>query len=264
MTDAVVYYTHDVTTTRKRELQRLAAELPDGSDLWVTGCCAGGDALDTLAGGRARIAAYVRDDLRALPYPARAGQTNWANMRGANDLALLRFYRDHPDYDRYWFIEYDVRYTGRWDELLGALDSSDADLLCTQVVPRTSMRAWTHWETFSTAPDEVPVNRMYSGFLPFCRVTRRLLAHIDTVCTRGWSGHPEALWPTAAASAGYTYEEIGGNSRYTPRERRGRYYGFAWITGVGRLGSFTAWPFYSDKSDFINRTKDVLWHPVKD
>jgi hypothetical protein len=263
MKTAVVYYAHDVTPVRIREMRRLATEAPADYDLWVVGCCPERTTLDRLADGRVRTAAYMKDDLRELPYPTRLERTRWSNMRGAADLALLRFFRDHPLYDRYWFIEYDVQYTGLWSNFFETMEKSDADLLCAHVGRRRLDIPWAHWDSLVTC-DEAEPEQMVQGFMVICRASQALLTEIDSAFCRGWSGHYEAVWPTLANIRGKKIEEIGGNTRFTPEERRGRYYGFASIPGIGRIGNLTAWPFYSDKSGFIHRTKDILWHPVKD
>lgn len=262
---AIVYYAHDVSGTRLREARRLVQEVAPERDLWVSGCCATADALDGLkALPRLRLAPCVKDDLRALPYPARLAGTQWATMRGSPDLALLHFFRAQPDYDHYWFVEYDVRYTGIWEDFFSAFDDSPADLLACHLSPYRASKTWVHWKTFAPASEPVPEEQRVMGFLVVCRLSRRLLQRIDALCQAGWTGHPEALWPTAAKSAGYPIEEIGGETIFTPPARRKKYYGWAHVPGVGRIGNVTAWPFYSDKSDFVHRTKDLLWHPVKD
>jgi hypothetical protein len=263
MRTAIVYYAHDVTPVRIREMRRLVKEVPADYDLWVVGCCPESTSLDALVGGRVRTSAYTKDDLRALPYPLRQERTRWANMRGAPDLALLHFFRDNPSYGRYWFIEYDVRYTSPWNTFFEVMEGSDADLLCSQISRRLPNDAWSHWESLETCGEATP-DQMVKGFLVICRASQAALTAIDAACCRGWSGHPEALWPTASNISGLKIEEIGGNSRFTPEERRHKYYSFSNVQGVGRLGNLTAWPFYSDKSGFVHRAKDLLWHPVKD
>lgn len=261
---AIVYYAHDVTPTRIRELDRLIREIPLDRDIWVVGCCPQKTSLDNLIKDRVRVCSYLKEELQELPYPVRREKTRWSNMRGAPDLALLKFFQDHNYYKNYWFIEYDVRYTGTWGDLIRDLDSSEADLLATHISRRKNSEKWIHWENFNTADDNIDREKMVMGFLVICRASHSLMNQIDKACRQGWSGHPEAIWPTVANAFGYRIEEIGGNSSFTPELRRKKYYGNAEIPGVGRISNLTAWPFYSDKSGFIHRTKNLLWHPVKD
>jgi hypothetical protein len=210
-----------------------------------------------------RVSAYTKDDLRELPYPVRQTQIRWATMRGAADLALLQFFRDHSTYDRYWVIEFDVRYTSPWHEFFDEMESSDADLLCTQIARHVPNDAWVHWNSLESCQEASP-EQMVKGFLAICRLSHGAMSAIDAACQRGWSGHYEASWPTVVSISRQKLEDIGGNSRFTPEIRQNKYYSFSELEGVGRIGNFAAWPLYSDKSDFIHRTKGLLWHPVKD
>jgi len=48
--------------------------------------------------------------LRRFPYPHPKGGRLYDNVH----LGLMDFYVCHPEYDFYWLVEFDVRYTGNW------------------------------------------------------------------------------------------------------------------------------------------------------
>ena len=116
-------------------------------------------------------------------------------LRGI-DVVPMRFFQDRPDYNRYWIVEYDVRFGGDWSSLFEELASSDADVLCTTVQAYADNPDWAHWHTLVTGGEEIPLDRRVKGFIPFGRVSRRLLDACDARYREGWSGHPEVLWPT--------------------------------------------------------------------
>ena len=130
MKRAVVLQTHYVSTAVKREIGRLEAEFPDDFDIWVTGYCREKGRLDCLSGGRVRVTTADEAMLRELPYPGKITAMNWNDSKGNNDLSLMNFFRQRPDYDDYWFIEYDVRCSGLWSDITDELNSSQADLIC--------------------------------------------------------------------------------------------------------------------------------------
>jgi hypothetical protein len=262
--DVVAYCIHRIGPSTARELRKLEQEVPPEFDMFVLGCCNDSCSLDSLRTDRIRVATYVRDELRTLPYPARISTTDWGTMRGSPDLTLMKFFWDHSAYRYYWFIEYDVRFTGNWETLFDSVASSDADILCANIERWHPNSTWVHWATFQTGKEKVEEQNYMMGFLPVCRVTSRALRHIDNRLQEGWNGHPEAVWLTALNHGRYKIEEIGGDSPFTPPERKGRYYGFGIIKALGRLGTFNAWPVYADSSNFPAYVKDVLWHPVKD
>ncbi|SDB74754.1 DUF3405 domain-containing protein [Belnapia rosea] len=261
---AFVYYAHDVSSVRIREVRRLEQELPAKYDLFVVGCCHEASALASLSGGRAQTHSYTRDDLKKLPYPGRIKTTRWEDIRGGEDLTLMRFWRDHPQYQAYWFVEYDVRFTGKWGDFMEIMDQSKADLVCSLVSKYKIGSEWPHWGSFQPGESGIESGKMMSAFLPVCRASSAMMEALNAFGINGGAGHVEAIWGSVANAAGLSIEEIGGSGSFTPVERRGKFYNFADIPGVGRIGNFGAWPFYSDRSGFIHRKKNLLWHPVKD
>ena len=261
----MVYYTHDVTPVRQEELWRLRSDLPPDIDVWAMGCCDERGALARLGIDQVRVASYVREDLRVLPYPARLGVTNWETLRNSPDLAIMRFWQDHPDYDYYWFVEYDVRFTGSWSNIFDDLLRTEADLLGAYICSHASFPEWFHWAKFSTPGALVEDEDKVRGFFPFCRLSSRLIGLIDRHCRQGWTGHPECLWPTVARLHSCTIEEIGGHGAYVPESRKGKYYHCSEGSAVF-LSTFMSWPNYSHSSRFSSTAQppDTLWHPVKD
>jgi hypothetical protein len=51
---------------------------------------------------------------------------------GNGHLRALAFFDRHPDYDHYWFVEYDAVYAGDWSRLFADLDADPADLLASR------------------------------------------------------------------------------------------------------------------------------------
>ena len=264
MKTALIYCAHRISPVLTRELRRLEREIPKDFSLFIAGLCDHNNTLSPIASERTKTRSYTRDDLRQLPYSERIRTTNWETMRGSNDLALLKFFKDNPSFDNYWFIEYDVRYTSNWGNFFAEFDGCKADLLGVQIFRCAANPNWPHWAGLRKDNNPVPDDIKTSAFLPLCRASRRLLEAIDTACSTGWSGHPEALWPTIATLNKMSIEEIGGNSTFTPDARRKKYYGFAEIPAVGLIGNFIAWPSFKDTNDFIYQKPDALWHPVKD
>ena len=45
-------------------------------------------------------------------------------LPGSCHFPVLRFFIDNPEYHHYWFIEYDVEFTGKWDVLMNDCDTN--------------------------------------------------------------------------------------------------------------------------------------------
>lgn len=116
-----------------------------------------------------------------------------------------------------------------------------------------------------TGDIDVPVAMLRRGFFPFCRISRQLFTTIDKYYQAGWSGHYEALWATIAEVAGHRIEAIlGGDPDFIPMERMNKYAYSTPNNGDFFLSTFGAWPYYSEKSNFVGQSpKNILWHPVK-
>jgi hypothetical protein len=268
--EALVVFTHLLNPSVRELLMQLAEQLAPSHDLWVTGYFGPGadGALDVPSGWPSgwRFHPVFERSVRALPYPVKLqGVRNWEGLRGNVDLPLLAFFGAQPGYERYWFMEYDVRYSGSWAELFAGFSAVEADLLCTHLTRRGREDGWFHWPGF-VAPGFGPEQHV-RGFLPLCRASARLLRAIDARYRNGWSGHPEAVWPTVAKAEGMPFEDIGGSGPFTPPSRKGRYYFSQYFQNGVFLSTFSAWPAYSAESDFRGHSrperKDILWHPVK-
>jgi hypothetical protein len=219
-----------------------------------------------------------------LPYPQKLGEVNWddpksptsnsPNMKffrdmvmGHQDLPALRFFLDHPDFDRYWLIEDDVRCSGPWTDIFDELTRSNADLLMSVVQDHAEVPGWHWWNSLITGNDTLPTGERVKGFLPFCGLSAACMQAIDRKYQEGWGGHYELTWASIALFSGLVIEDIGGDGTYTPAERRGRFY--SCTPGSWHLfpGTFVYRPPFHDidVSEFGKSvtSSSMLWHPVK-
>ena len=135
---------------------------------------------------------------------------------------MLAFYREKPNYDHYWVIEYDVRYTGHWGELLSELRTSQAAFLGTTLQDHDENPRWWWWPSLVNTPNS-SLQRVRC-FTPFCRLSNAALAAVDKWYREGGSGHYELVWPGVCKTNGWPIEDIGGWGRYTPERWRGKHY----------------------------------------
>jgi len=261
--EAVVYRTHFFNPMIRREVARLAAEVPDCAH-WVVGYVKEGAAGPDTPEKNHRM--YRSDDLAALPYPKKVAAVDWMNPNGENDLPVLAFYRERPDYDFYWVVEYDVRYTGAWGTFFSELRSSKADILGTAIQDYLEHPRWWWWNTLVDAPTGA-LERVRS-FLPFCRLSNAALSAIDRWYREGGAGHYEMTWPSICKTKGLRVEDIGGWGRYTPEHRRGRHYANTPLKPGLSPGTFVFRPPFKDDSLGTEALKyggkPMLWHPIKD
>ena len=139
-------------------------------------------------------------------------------------------------------------------EFFSSFNQCNADFLATNLRTREDDPAWYHWGTFtpvkqmlgSTTQDSVVgslylmrLSRPAAEYLLACdfRVLSQdpqsakdlivctPLANEHTGVIHGqYSGHIEAVIPTLLQNAGFLLEDIGGKSRFTPKNRVGQWY----------------------------------------
>jgi hypothetical protein len=160
----ILYYAHFCSPAVRREVARLRSELDSRYDIFAIGYCQSAGAL----GGLDCVPAleYSTDDLIALPYPGKVAKFDPPNFIGNADLVPMKFFLDRPDYDYYWIIEYDVRFSGSWPGLFADLSPSGADLLCTTMQTWAENPNWAHWSTLATGGENVPLERGNGSFTP--------------------------------------------------------------------------------------------------
>jgi len=166
-----------------------------------------------------------------------------------------------------WVMEYDVDFSGRWDDFFRQFGDNRADLLTTSLAPRAECPDWYYWPS-ARAPDGVSEERMYRSFNPILRISRRFARHYSRAFANAdWRGHNEFTLPTIALVDDFRVEDIGGRGSLCPDPRKGRNY---FNNPENHLdlgpGTFLWRPslkgyFHEAPDQFASR--DMLYHPVK-
>jgi hypothetical protein len=174
-------------------------------------------------------------------------------------LRSIDFYRHFPKYRFYWFVEYDVTYTGDWAHLVSSLADDQSDLLAAHVRRLADDEDWRWKDSLVTGSDDVRQDDWLLAFLPIHRISSRGLQTVEAKVSEGWTGHFEALLPTAIAHSGLSISDLGGSGAWTPKERVHRHY-VDWRKGLHHSygGSLQFRP-----SIRIRLIKNMLYHPCK-
>jgi hypothetical protein len=155
--------------------------------------------------------------------------SSWRNVMNGNGLVpgnchipVLAF-AEHRKYDYYWFIEYDVRFTGDWRELFAITQPSKADLITAFVDTPFEDESWYHWPTIN-----LPYPRLARSFNPVYRMSRRVLRRIKRLLNDGYWAHNEALVASVCLNHGWPMQDLNdlamdhwGKCVYTPTRDAG-------------------------------------------
>ena len=204
----------------------------------------------------------VVKDLFRLPYPEKCHAGKW-DIMGNLDLVFLEFRRRLPEYDFYWFVEYDVHYEGSWDRLFEHFRSSSSGIVGTtlEYLSKLPGKMETLYYPALVVPDEVAWNEeaMIKGFFPICRLSSGLLDTLDREYRAGLGGHLEITMPTLASVNAMIVEDIGGDGPFVRDDNRNRFY---FANGASYTHSPGNFVFRPDITKVLAR-QNTLWHPLK-
>lgn len=214
-----------------------------------------------------RIRTVCHDDLlKALPSRSEGVLESGDIRAGFADALHFAAFASVPRHDYYWFVEYDVDFSGNWLSLFDEFRDNSSDLIATTLYPRSADPAWAHWESFG-APSFLTSEQSIRGFFPIYRASRKFIETYRSHVGNGWQGHFEALFASIAAKNGLTIEDIGGTGPFTPANRRWKFYNNHHLDRDLSPGTFRFRPAVSDSyfskghPDFADENR--LWHPVK-
>ena len=259
---AVVFLSHRTAPAVRNRFSTLVADTPSSHDVYFLYDATNATAEDErtvrdLAGDQLRT--FVHADIVPDAYPNPwIDPTRKQLIPGNTDLLFLHFSQLEPGYACYWFIEYDVAYTGSWTTFFEAAGRSSAALLGTTLYPYTRRPEWYWWPTFDPSID-LPRSEWLCGFFPIVRLSDELLGRLHEAYLAGWSGHVEAVLPTLARYHDLPIEDLGGDGPYVPPGHTNRFYTNSPERGRLSPGTFVYRPVRARPG----RTVDMLWHPVK-
>lgn len=246
--DVVVFLTHIFDPEIERRFLKLQRECAPTSDVVLLT-----ERGTTVPAGLRRFT--ERYDFATLKHTARSVIGDRI-VPGNCHLRSIDYYRRFPDYRFYWFVEYDVVYTGDWGAFIASFAGDESDLLASLVRTLADEPDWNWRSAFSTAADELPEEQWVLAFLPIHRISARGLATVAAKVRDGWVGHFEVVLPSALGHAGLRLADLGGSGAWTPRDRVHRHY-VDW-PGLPYAGTVRYRPPIR-----LRPIRNMLYHPCK-
>lgn len=244
--------THFLSPPILREMRKITLSSQGLGDAWLL---YQGDTLPAIVRKKGFQAHRVSiEDLYNLGYDYK----NIEIIPGKAHFPLLHFFRHQPDYDYYCIIEYDVRFTGSWQQLFRDINSVEADFLTSHILHYPYDPNWPHWD-LSHPHKNIPAKERIRGYNPIFRVSNRALAQVDKAHKDNWRGHNEVLLTTLLDHNGLEIldfnqiEKSNNSSRelYIPTRRNSK--------GTTVPGTIRYRPVHN-RSPYL---PDKLYHPVK-
>jgi hypothetical protein len=139
------------------------------------------------------------------------------------DKAIYILAKARIAFDHAWIMEDDVLFAKPElaSELIGKYRTSDADLIVTNFFRRSEHPDWHHW----WAAELFPPDYRAGGFLPLCRVSRRMIEAVSDFAASNGSLHfIETMFPSLAVGRRLSVEIMDFVSerrfRFAPSMRR--------------------------------------------
>lgn len=258
MRNAILFSSHLLDEVVLARIGKLRSEVPVGYDVYFF--------FDESKLKRKNV-------LRHAGSPAlEHGEEIWRNYKQANryfttkipgneDGMLLGAFHRLPRYDYYWYLEYDVVYTGNWKDFFDEFDGNEADMLSTNISRHDEIPDWPLWKSVEM-PDGMDLSRncWLRSFNPILRLSHRAMEVLTEECSKGWAGHSEAVMPTILMHRGLVVEDFGGDGEFTPKGREHRHYRSNRLDNSLAPGTFVFRPPMAVPGNEPGK----LWHPVKD
>lgn len=260
---AIIWMTHFHDGEVLDSFDRLLSEV--GHKYPVFGFLNSG--IDLIRPCHPRLACLNHEQIARLMPSRSFGLLQSGNIQaGYADAFHFAAAKSIPKFKYYWFVEYDVDFSGNWLNFFDVFRRNAADILATTLLNRSEDPEWVHWHMMSL-PEIEGYDEQMRGFFPIYRASAAFIDRYCLACSAGWDGHFESLFPTLARKRGLLIEDIGGDRSFTPPSRLNKFYINEPTTGSMSPGSFRFSPPVSDryftKIDDVFYRENYLWHPVK-
>ncbi len=177
---------------------------------------------------------------------------------GCSIFLLIQFFRQHK-YKNYWFIEYDVRFTGDWKLFFSHFDKRDEDFLAGHIRRYSQEPQWRWWQTLSNPSEFIELSKCLRCFCPIYRISWAALKYIDQMYMKQWSGHEEVVLPSLLYRGGFKLGDFGGTGEFVAAEDKNRFY----IDSTTPMLLDGTLRFLQPFLFLFNKPRNMLCHPFK-
>lgn len=256
MKNVILFATHILNDYVVNQIKKLYNDTKGIADMYVLLQV---DHLSTYAiPPEYAVFPFTIENLNSLGYEP------WAEtiIPGSNHFAVLYFYENHPEYEYYWNIEYDVTFSGNWQLFFKFYNDKNDDFITSHIASIEDMPNWEHWNDIElNEEDDIPAIHYLKSFNPIYRISNNALHFISTFLKKGNRGHHELLLPTILNYHGYYLRDLGENDKYACENTTFFYTkpieGRTWYDG----STMRYRPvYYVDEVILANK----LYHPIKE
>ena len=261
---AILFESHIISKSIIREFEKILSESEGFGDTYFCYDNKGEELPHDIK--KFKHYGYNFEEISALNYPilekieSNREIRNKVAYRHVNyQLSILKFFLENPGYDFYWYIEYDVKYTGNWGNFFNSFDDQ-SDFISSYVRTFSEQPDWPFWYLYHPTLNIQQTERIRS-FNPVMRLSNKALKDLHNSLLDGWVGYLEMLMPTLLKEHGYKLEDLGGSGKFCKKENINKNYTGSKVNSEGSLDFGTM--RYRPHILYLGLKNDKLYHPVK-
>lgn len=245
MKQAILFLTTKSNEWTLRVFHALEQSMKDEADVYLA-YHQQGEELSGALQNVENLFVFTSDILNDLGYtPIDQGKL----VPGSNHFPLLKFFKENLDYDYYWLVEDDVRFSGEWRTFFDSFAFNSSDFLSSFIETKAENPNWYWWPWLKTGAETICEEKLLKSFNPIYRLSYQALVCADECLKSGWMGHHEILLPTLLYNKGFCIEDIGGDGSFVKPGSKNSFY------DVASMGIKPVLP---------DSRKNYLFHPVKE
>ena len=192
MKQAVLYLTNKSNEWTLSAFHALEQSLQGEADVYFAYHQQGNE-LPVVLQAIKNLFVFTSDILDDLGYtPIEKGKL----VPGSNHFPLLKFFKENQEYDYYWLVEDDVRFSGEWKDFFNCFASNTSDFLSSVFETKEENPNWYWWTYLKAGENAISEDKLLRSFNPIYRLSHQALVCIDGHLREGWMGHHEVLFPT--------------------------------------------------------------------
>jgi hypothetical protein len=255
--NAIIFLAHQTDARTLAALHKLRCEMPPNMQLLPVFDTTR-ELCDRTLLPRDAICITFNEVVADSPYPGKTTQCRESFYPGCHDLILLWLFRRWPGFEYYWFVEYDMDYTGDWRDFFAAFLSSDSDMLATTVFRYAFRPSWPHWKQLQVE-ESIRRDDYIRALCCIARYSAAAFACLDAAYRSECRGHFECLIPTLLHHHGLKVEDFGGDGEFVKSGNTNRFY----LNNPGKAGLLPGSLTFAPNDFDPSRHGPLLRHPVK-
>ena len=169
--NVILFATHLDNAYVRHQIDKLKSEV-ENADLYVMYQA---DACKGQFGNDIQTYPFTIDSLDALNYNPIAETI----IPGSSHFSVLQFFRDHPEYEFYWNVEYDVCFNGDWNMFFSVYEGIGDDFIASHIQTYEENPGWDHWDMMELENLVIDKHDFIKSFNPIYRISNRALLFLD-------------------------------------------------------------------------------------